>query len=115
VNEPDLEGFIGEIRTRLPHLKIIAAYPYDDPARRLLAMRAGANEFIHSPVGPALAAVFKRTIDSRHTARSRRATNLERTAVFVLPADCRIEKLHGVIEFLREHHDLVVLDFRTSP
>ena len=65
LDEPALTKSIGEIKSRMPHLKIIAAYPYDDPAKILLAMRAGANEFVHSPVGPALAAAFKRIPQSR--------------------------------------------------
>jgi pilus assembly protein CpaE len=60
LDEPSLTKSIGEIKSRMPHLRIIAAYPYDDPSKILLAMRAGANEFVHSPVGPALAAAFKR-------------------------------------------------------
>src|SRR5271165_3293533 len=32
LEETALAKSIGEIRTRMPHLKIIAAYPYDDPA-----------------------------------------------------------------------------------
>ncbi len=60
LDEPALSKAIGEIKTRMPHVTIIAAYPYDDSARILAAMRAGASEFVHSPVGPALAAAFKR-------------------------------------------------------
>jgi len=60
LDEPALERSIREIKLRMPHLRIVAAYPYDDPGKILMAMRAGANEFVHSPVGPALAAAFKR-------------------------------------------------------
>ena len=65
LDEPTLTKSLGEIKARMPHLKIIAAYPYDDPAKILMAMRAGANEFVHSPVGPALAAAFKRAAQFR--------------------------------------------------
>lgn len=58
--EPELARSIAEIKVRMPHVKVIAAYPYDDPAKILMAMRAGANEFVHSPIGPALAAAFER-------------------------------------------------------
>ncbi len=64
-DEPSLARSLGEIKLRMPHLKIIAAYPYDDPGKILMAMRAGANEFVHSPVGPALAAAFARITHSR--------------------------------------------------
>lgn len=65
LDEPALTQAISQIKSRIPHLKVIAAYPYDDPAKILMAMRAGANEFVHSPVGPALAAAFKRIPLSR--------------------------------------------------
>jgi pilus assembly protein CpaE len=60
LSEADLAQAIGEIKARSPHVKVVAAYPYDDPAKILTAMRAGANEFVHSPIGPALAAAFER-------------------------------------------------------
>jgi pilus assembly protein CpaE len=60
LGESDLTRSIAEIKARTPHVKVIAAYPYDDSAKILMAMRAGANEFVHSPIGPALAAAFER-------------------------------------------------------
>jgi pilus assembly protein CpaE len=67
LSEADLTRSITEIKARNPHLKIIAAYPYDDPGKILMAMRAGANEFVHSPMGPALAAAFERIPELRPT------------------------------------------------
>jgi pilus assembly protein CpaE len=58
--EAELTAAIAGIKARLPHLRVIAVYPYDDPARILQAMRAGANEFVHSPIGPSLAAALDR-------------------------------------------------------
>ncbi|HEY3838918.1 MAG TPA: hypothetical protein VGL72_20230 [Bryobacteraceae bacterium] len=60
VTEPQLTRSIAHVKARMPQVRIIAAYPYDDPARILMAMRAGAHEFIHSPIGPALEAAFAR-------------------------------------------------------
>jgi pilus assembly protein CpaE len=71
--EADLTRWIAQIKSRMPRVRIIAAYPYDDPARILAALRAGANEFIHSPIGPALEAAFAR-IPEAHVA----ATESER-------------------------------------
>jgi len=68
--ESDLTQAIAEIKVRNPHLRVIAAYPYDDPGRILMAMRAGANEFVHSPIGPALAAAFERIPRVRPTPSS---------------------------------------------
>jgi pilus assembly protein CpaE len=58
--EPDLARSIAEIKARMPYLKVIAVYPYDDSGKILMAMRAGASEFVHSPMGPALSAAFER-------------------------------------------------------
>ena len=60
LGELELTRAIAELRARMPRIRAIAAYPYDDPAKILLAMRAGANEFVHSPIGPALAAALER-------------------------------------------------------
>ena len=60
LDEPTLTQALAALKARTPHLRTIAAYPYDDPAKIMLAMRAGANEFVHSPLGPALAAAFRR-------------------------------------------------------
>jgi pilus assembly protein CpaE len=58
--EPELTRTITEIKARTPHVKVIAAYPYDDSARILMAMRAGVNDFVHSQIAPALAAALRR-------------------------------------------------------
>lgn len=58
--EQELTQAVAEIKARMPQLKIIASHPYDDAARILMAMRAGASEFVHSPMGPSLAAAFGR-------------------------------------------------------
>jgi pilus assembly protein CpaE len=64
-DETELTTSLADIKARMPQLKAIAAYPYDDSSKILLAMRAGANEFVHSPVGPALAAAFRRVSQLR--------------------------------------------------
>jgi pilus assembly protein CpaE len=67
LSEAELTRNIAEIRSRSPHLRVIAVYPYDDPAKILMAMRAGANEFVHSPIGPALSAALERIPEVRKT------------------------------------------------
>ncbi len=65
LDEPTLARSIAEIKALSPRLKVIATYPYDDSAKILMAMRAGANEFVHSPIGPHLAAAFERVPQSQ--------------------------------------------------
>ena len=67
VTEAELTRSLAGIKERLPLLRSIAIHPYDDPARILMAMRAGANEFIYSPIGPALEAAFARIPAPRST------------------------------------------------
>jgi pilus assembly protein CpaE len=54
----DLATVIGELRQRAPQLNVVAVHPREEAQLILSAMRAGACEYLHSPVasmlGPAL-------------------------------------------------------------
>jgi pilus assembly protein CpaE len=56
----DLATVIAEVRQRVPHLNVIGAHPRDEAQLILAAMRAGACEYLHSPVAPMLGPALER-------------------------------------------------------
>ncbi len=53
-------SFFHKVRVAAPSLKIVALHPSADPKMILAAMRAGASEFIHPPIGDTMRAALER-------------------------------------------------------
>jgi pilus assembly protein CpaE len=56
----DLASVIAEVRQRVPRINVIAVHPRDEAQLILTAMRAGACEYLHSPVAPMLGPALER-------------------------------------------------------
>ena len=60
----DLSSGIRQIRYHVPRIKIVVVHSSADPQTILSAMRAGANEFLHSPLVETLQSALERILSS---------------------------------------------------